>query len=184
MKGRQDVRPTVHRILDCDLPSSRGDCEVDPILQVIRPAISIVVPAYNEELGLSDTIESLLVQTEKADRVIVVDDCSTDRTREMALGYPGVECLTPPENLGSKARAQNYALEFVETDLLLPVDGDTILSENYLQAIKEPFVQDDNVTIAGCSWDSPGHPASPSSPCWALPVEVRWRGPDYVDPAP
>ena len=113
-----------------------------------RPTTCVVVPAFNEEAGLPDTLEALLKQTEKAERIVVVDDCSTDRTRAVALSYPGVECITPSQNLGSKAKAQNYALEFIEEDLVLPVDADTVLRPTYLSLIKQPFIDDENVVIA------------------------------------
>lgn len=112
--------------------------------------ITAIVPAYNEESGLADTLEALINQTEQFDRIIVANDCSTDRTAEIARSY-GVEVVTPPENLGSKARAQNYALPFCDTDLVLPVDADTVLAPNYVELIKQPFVEDENVVIAaGC----------------------------------
>lgn len=107
------------------------------------------MPAYNEEVGLPDTLDALLRQTVAPDEIIVVDDCSTDRTREIALSY-GVTVLTPPTNLGSKAKAQNYALSHCTSHLVLPVDGDTILADDYIEQIKVPF-QDPRVMVAaGC----------------------------------
>ena len=59
----------------------------------------------------------------------------------------GVEVLRPPHNLGSKAKAQNYALPYCATDLVLPVDADTILAADYVERIKRPF-EDPRVVIA------------------------------------
>jgi N-acetylglucosaminyltransferase len=112
-------------------------------------SLTFIVPAYNEEEGLPATLESLLAQTVPAERIIVADDFSSDRTREVGLSY-GVDVVTPPENLGSKAKAQNYALAFCTTDLVLPVDADTVLSENYVELIKAPFTDPDVVIAAGC----------------------------------
>ncbi|MDP9444955.1 MAG: glycosyltransferase family 2 protein [Actinomycetota bacterium] len=111
--------------------------------------ITAIVPAYNEEQGLGDTLQALLRQTDPFDEIIVVDDCSTDGTRKVAQSY-GVTVLTPPHNLGSKAKAQNYALDRVNTDLVLPVDSDTVLSDNYVELIKRPFADDDVAIAAGC----------------------------------
>ena len=115
----------------------------------MRPTVTVIVPAYNEEHGLPATLESLLRQTEPPDEIIVVDDCSLDRTREVALSY-GVTCVTPPQNLGSKARAQNYALPMCTTDLVLPVDADTVLADDYVELIKQPFADDEVTIAAGC----------------------------------
>lgn len=107
--------------------------------------LTVIVPAHNEEEGLPDTLESLLRQTEPPEAIIVVDDGSTDRTKEVASSYDGVTVLSPPWNLGSKARAQNYALDHCDTDLVLPVDADTVLADDYIEKIKRPF-QDDRPT--------------------------------------
>ncbi|MFB8775755.1 glycosyltransferase family 2 protein [Streptomyces broussonetiae] len=111
--------------------------------------ISAIVPAHNEEQGLGDTLESLLSQTHPFDEVIVVDDHSTDRTRQVALSY-GVTVFTAETNQGSKARAQNYGLRYVWTDLVLPVDADTVLARDYVELILEPFENPRVAVAAGC----------------------------------
>jgi cellulose synthase/poly-beta-1,6-N-acetylglucosamine synthase-like glycosyltransferase len=111
--------------------------------------VSAMVPAHNEEQGLADTLESLLAQTRPFDEIIVVDDCSTDRTREVALAH-GVTVFTAECNQGSKARAQNYGLPYVWTDLVLPVDADTLLAPDYLELILQPFENPNVAIAAGC----------------------------------
>lgn len=111
--------------------------------------LTVVIPAHNEEDGLGDTIASLHAQSVQAQRIIVIDDGSTDRTAQVAQSW-GVEVISTPQATGSKAGAQNYALQFIDTDLVLPVDADTTLDPDYIAKIKAPFV-DPNVTIAsGC----------------------------------
>lgn len=114
-----------------------------------RLSLTVIIPARNEEETLAATLAALLRQTEPADEVIVVDDCSADRTGEMAAGY-GVTVLRPPDAQGSKARAQNYALPHCTTDLVLPVDADTVLDANYIELIKQPFEDPRVVVAAGC----------------------------------
>jgi N-acetylglucosaminyltransferase len=108
--------------------------------------VTVIVPAHNEEDGIRDTLDALARQTVSPERVIVVDDCSQDSTGHVAREY-GVDVLRPPRNLGSKARAQNYALPYCVTDLVLPVDADTILAPDYVERIKRPF-DDPLVVIA------------------------------------
>lgn len=111
--------------------------------------LTVIVPAYNEEEGLPATLEALLRQTEPAEQIIVVDDGSSDGTSEVAARH-GVTVLRPPHNLGSKARAQNYALPYCDTDLVLPVDADTVLADDYIKKIK-PVFDDPRVAVAaGC----------------------------------
>lgn len=111
-----------------------------------RFTVTIIVPAYNEEQGIRDTLDALMQQTDGPERIIVVDDCSHDNTGAVAREY-GVDVLRPPHNLGSKAKAQNYALPYCTTDLVLPVDADTILAADYVERIKRPF-EDPRVVIA------------------------------------
>jgi N-acetylglucosaminyltransferase len=112
----------------------------------VTASLTVIVPAHNEQEGLPATLESLLRQTEPPEEIIVVDDGSVDRTREVAEAY-GVTVLTTPANLGSKARAQNHALPLCRTDLVLAVDADTVLAPDYIEKIKPAF-DDPAVAVA------------------------------------
>src|SRR5437588_13122192 len=59
----------------------------------VPPKISIIVPARNEESCLGACLASLTAQTGVPFEVFVVDDHSTDRTREIAASFPGVRVL-------------------------------------------------------------------------------------------
>ena len=108
--------------------------------------VTVIVPAHNEEEGLPATLESLARQTVLPERVLVVDDASTDRTGEVAASH-GVTVLRPPHNLGSKAKAQNFALPHCTTDLVLAVDADTVLAPDYIETVLPAF-DDPGVTVA------------------------------------
>lgn len=54
----------------------------------------------------------------------MIDDFSTDGTGDIARAL-GVTVMRPPQNTGSKAGAQNFALPFVKTDICMAIDGDT-----------------------------------------------------------
>ena len=58
------------------------------------PAVSIVIPARNEEANLAGCLQSLVAQTDVDFEIIVVDDASTDRTREIASSFAGVRVIT------------------------------------------------------------------------------------------
>jgi cellulose synthase/poly-beta-1,6-N-acetylglucosamine synthase-like glycosyltransferase len=105
--------------------------------------ITVIVPAYNEASSLADTINSILNQTLPPSEIIVVDDCSTDATGDVARDL-GVTVLRPPKNTGSKAGAQTYALPFVDTEFSIAIDADTILVpdaiQNLFEAMRNPDV--------------------------------------------
>ena len=113
--------------------------------------VTVMVPAYNEAVDIATTIRGLLSQSRPPDQILVVDDCSTDGTGDIARMFDGVQVVRPETNCGSKAKAQNWALQFVHSDLILPVDGDTVLASNYLELVIPNFENDDQVAIAaGC----------------------------------
>lgn len=105
--------------------------------------LTVIIPAYNEADSVGDTILSLQNQTTPPREIIVVDDCSTDVTGHVARSY-GVTVVNPPSNTGSKAGAQTYALQFVETEFTMAIDADTVVAPNgvelLLQALSDPRV--------------------------------------------
>lgn len=100
--------------------------------------VTAIVPAHNEAEHIKDTIVSLQKQTYPLTDIIVVDDCSTDGTGEIARAC-GVHVVRPEVNQGSKPRAQSYALPLVKTELFLTVDADTTLAPNALHEAMRCF---------------------------------------------
>jgi cellulose synthase/poly-beta-1,6-N-acetylglucosamine synthase-like glycosyltransferase len=96
--------------------------------------LTIIVPAYNEAQSIADTVKSLQSQSRPPERILVVDDCSTDATAAIARSC-GAEVLRPPVNTGSKAGAQTYALGFVDSEFTMAIDADTILAPDAIEII-------------------------------------------------
>jgi cellulose synthase/poly-beta-1,6-N-acetylglucosamine synthase-like glycosyltransferase len=114
--------------------------------------LTVIVPAYNEAASLADTIRSLQTQTRPPAEIIVVDDCSTDGTGEVARGL-GVTVLRPPSNTGSKAGAQTFALPHVRTALAMALDADTTLASDAIERLLPAF--DDGTVAAACGFVLP-----------------------------
>src|SRR6186997_80292 len=96
--------------------------------------VTVIVPAYNEGATLGDTLISLLTQTVAPAEIIVVDDCSTDDTADVAARL-GVRVLRPPANTGSKAGAQSFALGHVKTAFVMAIDADTTLAPQAIERL-------------------------------------------------
>lgn len=112
--------------------------------------ITVMVPAFNESVDIANTLRGLLSQSRVPDQILVIDDCSTDGTGDIAREFP-VQVERPDRNCGSKALAQNWGMQFVSGDLVLPVDGDTVLSETYIEEIVPYFERDPELSVAaGC----------------------------------
>ena len=84
--------------------------------------ISAVVCAYNEERLIAGALHSLLAQTRVPDEVIVVNNASTDRTREVAASIPGVRIVDEPAK--GLVRARAAGMRAATGDVLLYIDAD------------------------------------------------------------
>jgi len=120
--------------------------------------LTVIIPAYNEAESVADTVRSVLEQTTPPVRVIVVDDGSTDGTGSLARGA-GAEVVRPRENTGSKAGAQNLALELVDTPFCMAIDADTTLAPDAIELLLAPL-QDDPDLAAACGFVVPRHVSS------------------------
>jgi glycosyltransferase involved in cell wall biosynthesis len=91
--------------------------------------ISIIVPARNEEASLGTCLESLVTQTGVQFEIIVVDDHSTDRTREIAASFPAVRIIDAgplPTGWTGKNNAVTAGAREVHGEWLLFTDADTV----------------------------------------------------------
>ncbi|MGH9259395.1 MAG: glycosyltransferase [Acidimicrobiales bacterium] len=100
--------------------------------------MTVIVPAFNEAAGVADTVRSLQTQTVAPREIIVVDDCSTDGTGDLARAL-GVTVVRPPANTGSKAGAQTFALPRVGTRFTMAVDADTVLAPDAIERLLPVF---------------------------------------------
>ncbi len=114
----------------------------------------MIVPAYNEVASIADTIHSLQAQTAPPREIIVVDDCSTDGTADVARAL-GVTVVRPPANTGSKAGAQNFGLGRVQTALTIAIDADTVLAPDAIARLLPAF--DRPNVAAACGFVVPRH---------------------------
>lgn len=108
------------------LPFSPSEVSIP---KIPTPDVSIIVPARNEEANLGDCLESLTSQTGVAFEIIVVDDGSTDHTREIAQSFRGVRVISPgPLQEGWKGKNNAVVAGAKEAcaQWLLFTDADTV----------------------------------------------------------
>jgi biofilm PGA synthesis N-glycosyltransferase PgaC len=115
--------------------------------------VTVLIPAHNEEALVGATIDSLMAQDRKPERVIVVADNCTDRTVEIARGR-GVEVFESVANEYKKAGALNQALAKLlpnlgENDTVMIMDSDTVLRQGFIKAAVKHFVQDRGLSAIG-----------------------------------
>ncbi len=90
------------------------------------PGVTFLVPAYNEEENIAETIKALLNQDYPEDKlkIIAINDGSTDNTLEILQRFKDKITIIDKENSG-KASSMNQALEKVETEIVGCMDGDS-----------------------------------------------------------
>ncbi|MGD2276977.1 bifunctional glycosyltransferase/CDP-glycerol:glycerophosphate glycerophosphotransferase [Bacillus wiedmannii] len=114
--------------------------------------ISIIVPMYNVEDYIEQTIHSLLNQTHQNIEIILVDDASTDRTTEIsslyAAKYKNIVLSKQLENKGVSA-ARNIGLKLAKGDYISFVDSDDILTPDALEIMYQISVKNDGDLIIG-----------------------------------
>jgi len=113
--------------------------------------LSFVVPAYNEETYLPACLESILAQTQgmgDAVEIIVVNNASSDRTREVALGYPGVQVVDEPRKGLTHARQAGFTASTGE--LIANVDSDSRLTPGWVARVLKAFAEEPKlVSLSG-----------------------------------
>lgn len=97
-------------------------------------SISTIIPAYNAAEFLAESISSVLSQTRKVNQIIVVDDCSTDDTAQIAKSFASVTYLKTSTNAGHAA-ARNLAINKVEADLIAWLDADDTWAQDHLEKV-------------------------------------------------
>jgi biofilm PGA synthesis N-glycosyltransferase PgaC len=101
------------------------------------PSVSIIVPAYNEEKYIGDTIKALkqLAYPKRLLEIIVVDDGSTDNTYRVTKKFKGIKILRQ-KNKG-KGAALNHGLKHVKGEIVACVDSDSYpMPSALMEAIK------------------------------------------------
>lgn len=115
-------------------------------------SVTVLVPAFNEEKVICNTVRGLLTAT-VADKIVitVIDDGSKDRTadivRETFPNDPRVQVLRK-EN-GGKASALNYGIAQTMADVIVAIDGDTVLEPDAIEHLVAPFGDPTVGAVAG-----------------------------------
>jgi glycosyltransferase involved in cell wall biosynthesis len=94
----------------------------------MNPLVSILIPAYNAEELVTDTIQSALAQTWPHKEIIIVDDGSTDQTLSIARQFVSKSVLVLSQPNQGAAAARNRAYAVCQGDFIQWLDADDILA--------------------------------------------------------
>ncbi|MEG3085879.1 glycosyltransferase family 2 protein [Sphingomonas sp. PB4P5] len=109
-----------------------------------RPTISLIIPAYNEEAYLPACLDAVLQHVAgKAMEIIVVDNNSTDGTRQVIERYAGVKYVFEPHKGITRARQCGFAN--ASGDIVAYIDADTRPPAGWIEQIWREFAADDRL---------------------------------------
>ena len=103
------------------------------------PLVSIVIPCHNYGMFLAEAIESALNQTYINIEVIVVDDASTDNTREVAEQFAVTYVKTKHQGKATPAHAHNVGLQACHGDFVIFLGADDKLEPDYVEKCYAAF---------------------------------------------
>jgi glycosyltransferase involved in cell wall biosynthesis/pyruvate-formate lyase-activating enzyme len=120
---------------------------------------SIIIPTFNTEKHIEDCLNSVYANTRKGVQfeVLVIDDCSTDSTRELAINYQKDHenlILLKTETKAGPGVARNVGVKNASGDWILFLDSDDYYDENALLKLKE-FIdahEGDTLDAVGFNW--------------------------------
>lgn len=116
--------------------------------------ISIVIPCYNAERYLAQTVGSVLDQTQSAHQIIIVDDGSTDSSLAIARKFEAATdglVQVHSERSASAARTRNLGAAFATGDALMFLDADDVLAPDALEALSKALMEQRGA-VAACPW--------------------------------
>lgn len=110
--------------------------------------ISLYIAAYNAEKTIEKSIKSILQQTLKPKEIIVINDCSTDKTLSLLKKFNQIKIINNKKNYGL-AKSRNIALKYSKYDLLASIDSDVICKKNWLETLFNTMVKKKADLIGG-----------------------------------
>ena len=112
--------------------------------------VCVVIPAFNEEKLVSRCVASVLRAGLAAHQVFVIDDCSSDRTRDVLADFDGIHVISNPERLG-KVRGLERAIDICRLterfEFIALLDADSHVDPMYFDAVLRAFRSDANAVL-------------------------------------
>ena len=118
---------------------------------VNEPFISIIIPAYNQEKYITETIESIIIQNYTNWECIIVNDGSTDSTGEKVQSflskYPDKKFQLIEKKNGGLADARNNGIEIAAGEWIFPLDSDDKIAPDFLEKVVSVIKRNSSVNL-------------------------------------
>lgn len=120
-----------------------------------KPKITIVMPGYNSEKYLADTLECINKQQYRDFELIYLDDCSTDHTCDIVENYKNsfpITCIRHEKHCGA-AKLRNEGIKAASGEYIIFLDSDDLFEANYFEQLIDAL-ECKNADIAIAEYDS------------------------------
>jgi glycosyltransferase involved in cell wall biosynthesis/GT2 family glycosyltransferase len=114
--------------------------------------ISVILSTHNDENTISDAINSILNQSYTDLELIIINDCSTDKTKEVIKSFDDRRLiyLENKTNIG-RSRSRNKAIKMAKGDFIAIMDGDDISAPNRLDVQFKYLIKNPDVDLVACN---------------------------------
>ena len=144
-----------------------------------KPLVSILIPAFNAQEWIADTVRSALAQTWPRKEIIIVDDGSRDQTLSVAQQFASKDVLVIGKANEGAAATRNQAFSLCQGDYIQWLDADDLLSpdkiERQMRAVRE---EDERRTLLSSAWAHfayrPNRATFSPTPLWEDLSPVEW----------
>ena len=113
--------------------------------------ISVILPVFNVEKYIVECIASILNQTIQDYELLIIDDCSTDKTLEMVAGFSDnrIKIITKEKNSGL-VDSLNLGMQLAKGKYIARMDGDDISVADRFEKQLQVLENDSNIKACGC----------------------------------
>ena len=120
----------------------------------VNPKISVIVPMYNAERFLRFCVTSILTQTFKNFELILIDDCSTDKTLDIAKSFNDtrIKILQTEKNLGYPGAVRNIGIDVAVGEYIYFMDHDDVILPNAFEILSDVADKSRADVVTTMSW--------------------------------
>lgn len=142
------------------------------------PLVSIIIPAYNAERWIRDTLRSAIDQTWTRLEIVVINDGSSDRTETFARSSNDARVSVFTQQNAGAAAARNRGLQESRGEMVQFLDADDILAPDKIELQLEALGSMGSDAIASCQWGrfsaSVDNAEFRPEPVWQISDPVQW----------
>lgn len=123
------------------------------------PSVSVLIAAWNEEVGIRETLESIVKNNYPKLEVVIVNDGSNDRTEQIVKNYIDLYQKTHKENQiifkyiyienSGKAHALNVGLKHATGEIVITIDADSVMDSHLIKNLIKHFKNPEVASVAG-----------------------------------